>query len=135
VAATATRILGSVGRTLLALVAGIACGAVLVAAYIYSSLGEPLVFEGLVVVSLYYGAAIAAFCVPIWLMLARYGWDRAWAAAILGFLATATFLSVTYAAGSHPRLHLMIYSFVPYAACGAVAAVVTWWVGRLLRRT
>jgi hypothetical protein len=48
----ANRIAGSVGRTLLALLAGVACGAGLVSAYIYSSLGEPLMFEGLLRVSL-----------------------------------------------------------------------------------
>lgn len=127
-------ILAAAWRILLALAAGIACGAVLVAAYIYSSLGTPLVFEGLVEVSLLYGAAIAAFCVPIWLILANFGWDRAPAAAALGFAATATFLILTTAAGSHPGMHLMAYSFLPYAVAGAVAALVTWWVGRLLQR-
>ena len=129
-----SRLLALIGRTLLALLAGIASGALLVAAYIYSSLGEPLVFEGLFVVSLYYGAAIAAFCVPIWLGLAKLGWDRAPAAAALGFVATAGFLVLTYAAGTHKQLHLMAHTFVPYAACGSVAALVTWWVGRRLRR-
>ena len=134
VPASAARLLGSIGRAFLALLAGIACGALLVATYIYSSIGDPLVFEGLVVVSLLYGAAIAVICVPIWLVLARLGWDRASAAAALGFSATAAFLLLTYAAGSHDRLELMAYTFVPYAACGAVAALVTWWAGRLLRR-
>ena len=132
---TASHLLGSAGRIVLALVAGIACGALLVAAYIYSSLGEPLVFQGLFRVSLLYGAAIAAFCVPLWLMLAGFGWDRAWVAAALGFTATAAFLLLTYTAGSHSRLPLMAYTFLPYALCGAIAALVTWWVGRLLHRT
>ena len=129
----ARRIAGALGRILLALAAGVACGALLVTGYIYLSQDDALVFEGLFVVSLYYGLAIAAFCVPIWLMLAKLGWDRAPAAAALGFLATATFLLLTDAAGGHVRLHLMNYTFVPYAVCGAVAALVTWWVGRLLR--
>lgn len=128
------RIAAALGRILLALAAGVACGAVLVAAFIYSSLGAPLVFEGLLVVSLYYGAAIAAVCVPIWLILTRLGWDRPAAAATLGFVATAAFLVLTYSAGSHEGLPLMSYSFAPYAACGAAAALVTWWVGRLLER-
>ena len=126
--------MGTLGRILLALSAGIASGALLVAAFIYSSLGEGLVFEGLFIVSLFYGAAIAAICVPVWLMLARVGWDRASAAAALGFAATATFLIMTEAAGGHQQLELMAYTFLPYAACGAVAALVTWWVGRLLRK-
>lgn len=130
----AARMLRSIGRTLLALAAGVACGALLVAAFIYISWTEGFVFEGLFRVSLYYGAAIAAVCVPIWLILAKFGWDRAWAAAALGFVATATFFGLTYGAGSHKGLHLMAYSIVPYAACGAVAALVTWWVGRILRR-
>jgi hypothetical protein len=134
-AAARTRLIGSVARTAVALLAGIACGALLVSAYIYSALGEPLVFAGLLKVSLFYGLAIAAFCVPLWLGLARLGWDRALPAAALGFVATGLFLGMTYMAGSHPGLHLMAYTFLPYAACGAVASLVTWWVDRLLRRT
>jgi hypothetical protein len=110
----------------------VASGAVLVAAFIYGPLGAPLVFEGLLVVSLYYGAAIAAVCVPIWLVLPRLGLEGPAAAASLGFVATAAFLVLTYAAGSHEGLPLMSYSFLPYAACGAAAALVTWWVGRFL---
>ena len=106
----------------------------LVAVFIYSSIGAPLVFEGLLVVSLYYGAAIAAICVPIWLVLAKLGWEGPAAAAALGFVATAAFLVLTYSAGSHEGLPLMSYSFLPYAACGAAAALVTWSVGRLLQR-
>ena len=128
------RIAATLGRILLALAAGVASGAVLVAAFIYSSLGAPLVFEGLLVVSLYYGAAIAAVCVPIWLILAKLGWEGPAAAAALGFVATAAFLVLTYSAGSHEGLPLMSYTFLPYAACGAAAALVTWWVGRLLQR-
>ena len=130
----ARRIAGALGRTLLALAAGIACGALLVTGYIFVSQDDALVFEGLFVVSVYYGLAIAAFCVPIWLMLAKLGWDGAPAAAALGFLATATFLLLTDAAGGHVRLELMAYSFLPYAVCGALAALVTWWVGRMLQR-
>jgi hypothetical protein len=124
----------ALGQVALALAAGIATGALLAAAYIHSSLGPGLVFEGLVEVSLFYGLAIAAFCVPLWLMLARLGRDSAWAAAALGFFATAIFVSLTYAAGSHDRLALMTYTALPYGLCGAAAALVTWWVGRRLRR-
>lgn len=130
----ASRIAGSALRVLVALAAGVATGALLVAAYIYSSLGEPLVFEGLFEVALLYGGAIAAVCVPIWLVLAKNGWDRAGVAAALGFVATAIFLVLTTSAGSHPDLHLMAYSFLPYALCGAIAALVTRWLGRLLAR-
>ena len=130
--ATAQRIAGALGRALLALAAGVACGAVLVTGYISLSQDDALVFEGLFVVSLYYGLAIAAFCVPLWLMLAKLDHDGAPAAAALGFLATATFLLLTDAAGGHVRLELMRYTFAPYAACGGVAALVTWWVGRRL---
>jgi hypothetical protein len=130
----ASQIAGSALRILVALAAGVAVGALLVAAYIYSALGEPLVFEGLFEVGLLYGAAIAAFCVPIWLVLAKMGLDRAPAAAALGFVATSVFLILTTAAGSHPKLHLMAHSFLPYALCGAAAALVTWWVGRLMDR-
>lgn len=133
-ASGAASLAGTAGRVLLALTAGIATGALLVTGYIYLSQDDALVFEGLFQVALFYGLAIAAFCLPIWLMLARLGWDRAPAAATLGFLATATFLLLTDAAGSHVRLHLMAYTFVPYAVCGALAALVTWWVGRLLSR-
>jgi hypothetical protein len=128
----ASRIAGSALRILVALAAGVASGALLVAAYIYTSLGEPLVFEGLFEVGLLYGAAIAAFCVPIWLILATKRLDRAPAAATLGFVATAIFLVLTTEAGSHPNVHLMTYSFLPYALCGGIAALVTWRVGRLL---
>ena len=121
-------------RVLLALAAGIACGALLVTGYIYISQDDALVFEGLFLVSVFYGLAIAAVCVPVWLILAKLDQDRAPAAAALGFLATATFLLLTDAAGGHVRLHLMAYSFVPYAVCGAIAALVTWAVGRLLQR-
>ena len=123
-----------IGHTALALAAGIATGALLVTGYIYLSQDDALVFEGLFLVSLYYGLAIAAICVPVWLMLAKFGRGGAPAAATLGFLATATFLLLTDAAGGHVRLHLMKYTFVPYAVCGAVAALVTWWVGRKLQR-
>jgi hypothetical protein len=129
------RMAGALGRILLALAAGVACGALLVAGYIYSSLGDALVFEGLFLVSIYYGLAIAAICVPVWLILTNLGWDRAPAAAALGFVATSAFLIMTNAAGGHQRLELMAYSFLPYAICGAIAALVTWWVGRLLDRT
>ena len=132
----ARRIAWTLGRHLAALAAGIACGAVLVTAFMYSSYGASagLVYEGLFEVSLYYGAAIAAICVPVWLILARLGWDRALPAAALGFVATGAFLLLTYAAGSHERLDLMAYTVLPYALCGAVAALVTWWVGRRLAR-
>ena len=124
----------TLGHIALSLAAGIATGALLVAAYIYSALGEDLVFEGLFEVSLFYGAAIAGFCIPLWLMLVRLGRDSAWAAAALGFVATAVFVSLTYAAGSHDRVALMAHTALPYGACGAAAALVTWWVGRVLRR-
>jgi hypothetical protein len=129
------RIAAALGRIVLALAAGVASGALLVAAFIYSSLGAPLVFEGLLVVSLYYGAAIAAICVPVWVILAKLGADGPAAAAALGFVATAAFLVLTYSAGSHEGLPLMSYSFLPYAGCGAIAALVTWQVGRLLQRS
>ena len=125
----------TIGRALAALLAGIAVGALLAAAYIYSSIGPELVFAGLLRVSLFYGLAIAAFCVPLWLMLAKLGWDRAPAAAGLGFAATAAFVSLTYAAGSHDRIALLANTALPYGLCGAAAALVTWWVGRLLRET
>jgi hypothetical protein len=131
----ATPLLRTVWRTLVALLAGIAVGALLAAAYIYSSLGPELVFAGLLRVSLLYGLAIAGFCIPLWLMLAKLGWDRAPAAAALGFAATAAFVSLTYAAGSHTQVELLAYTAVPYGLCGAAAALVTWSVGRLLHRT
>lgn len=129
------RLARTLGHIALALAAGIATGALLATAYIYSSLGPDLVFEGLLEVSLFYGLAIAAFCIPLWLMLARLGRDSAWAAAALGFVATTVFVSLTYAAGSHDRLALMTYTALPYGLCGAAAALVTWSVGRFLRRT
>jgi len=124
----------ALGRVALALAAGIATGALLVAAYIYSALGDNLVFEGLFEVSLLYGLAIAGFCIPLWMMLAKVGRDGAPAAAALGFVATAVFVSLTYAAGSHDRVALMAHTALPYGLCGAAAALVTWWVGRKLAR-
>ena len=131
--ANATPLMRTIGRTFVALLAGISVAALLTAAYIYSSLGPELVFAGLLRVSLLYGFAIAGFCVPLWLMLARLGWDHAPAAGALGFAATAAFVSLTYAGGSHARLALLAYSALPYGLCGAAAALVTWWVGGLLR--
>jgi hypothetical protein len=128
------RLAGPLARIALALATGIAVGALLAAVYIYSSLGPDLVLEGLFEVSLLYGLAIAAFCIPLWLMLARLGRDSAPAAAALGFVATAVFVSLTYAAGSHDRVALMSFTAIPYGLCGAAAALVTWWVGRRLRR-
>ena len=133
-AGAAASIAGSALRVVVALATGVAVGALLVAAYIYSSLGAPLVFEGLFEVGLFYGAAIAVFCVPIWVILTTKGLDRPLFAAALGFVATSIFLLLTAEAGSHPGMHLLAYSFLPYALCGAVAALVTWWVGRLLER-
>ena len=124
----------ALGRIVLALAAGIATGAILVAAYIHSSFGPELVFEGLLEVSLFYGVAIAGFCIPLWLMLGRLGRDTAPAAAALGFVATAVFVTLTYAAGSHDQVALMTYSAIPYGLCGAAAALVTWRVARLLQR-
>jgi hypothetical protein len=121
-------------RIAASLAAGIATGALLVAGYIYGALGENLVFEGLFEVSLFYGVAIAGFCIPLWLMLARLGRDNALAAAALGLVATFVFVSLTYAAGSHDRVALMTYTALPYGLCGAAAALVTWWVGRRLGR-
>ena len=131
---SARRIAGALARILLALGAGVASGALLVTGYIFVSHDDALVFEGLLLVSLFYGAAIAAVCVPVWLILAKLGRDGAPAAAALGFGATSAFLIMTTAAGGHQRLELMAYTFLPYAACGAVAALVTWWVGRRLRQ-
>lgn len=124
----------TIGRTLLALLAGVAVGALLVAAYIHWAIGREFVFEGLLEVSLYYGLAIAGFCIPLWLLLGRLGWDHAPAAATLGFVATAVFVSLTYAAGSHTHVAMLAYTVVPYGLCGAAAALTTWWVERLLRR-
>ncbi len=128
------RLARTIGRTVVALFAGVAVGTLLTAAYIYSSLGPPFVLRGLLVVSLYYGLAIAGFCVPLWLMLAKLGRDSALAAAALGFVATAAFVSLTYAAGSHTHIALLAYTVVPYGLCGAAGALVTWIVGRLLNR-
>lgn len=131
----ARRFAVTLGRVVLALAAGIISGALLVTAMFYALYGTGIgiVYEGLFTVSLFYGAAIAAICVPIWLVLGKLGWDRAPAAMALGFVATAAFVYLTYNAGSHERLEVMAYTLLPYAACGAVAALVTWWVGRLLR--
>lgn len=129
------RFCGAIRQTLVALAAGVGCGALLVAAYIYSSVGEPLVFGGLFEIALLYGAAVAVVCVPVWLALTLSGWDRAFPAAALGFAATAIFFALTYASGSHERMGLMAYTILPYALCGAVAALVTWWIGWMLRRT
>lgn len=127
----------AVVRILVALAAGIACGALLITGVFYGLFGTHIgiVYEGLFAVSLYYGVAIAVFCIPIWLGLAKAGADGPWAAAVLGGIATAAFLFLTYKAGSHERLDLMAYTILPYAACGALAALVTWWVGRRLSRT
>ena len=71
--AHAVRTAGALGRILVALGAGVASGALLVTAYIYSSLGDALVFEGLFVVSIFYGAPNAAIRVPIWKIQAKAG--------------------------------------------------------------
>jgi hypothetical protein len=132
----AARIGQAVARVLVSLAAGIACGALLMTGVFYGLFGTHIgiVYEGLFAVSLDYGVAIAVFCIPIWLGLAKAGADGPGAAAALGGSATAAFLFRTYKAGSHERLDLMAYTILPYAACGAVAALVTWWVGRQLGR-
>jgi hypothetical protein len=134
VTAVAASLVRTLWRVLVALLAGIAVGALLTAAYIYSALGPPFVLEGLLVVSLYYGLAIAGFCIPLWLILTRLGRDGPLAAATLGFIATAVFVSLTYAAGSHTHVAMLTYTVLPYGLCGAAAALVTWWVGQLLHK-
>src|SRR5689334_19215161 len=126
------RVAGALRRFLLALATGVACGALLAATYVYSAFGGPLVFGGLLVVTIFYGAAIAAICIPIWLIFRRLECDGALAAAALGFLATAMFLLLTNPTADEVRAHLMTYTVLPYAVCGAVGAVTTWWVGRKL---
>lgn len=126
------RVAGALWRILLALAAGVACGAVLAAGYVYSAFGETLIFGGLLVVMTFYGSAIAAVCVPVWLILCKFERDGAAAAAILGFLATAIFLLLTNPTSDQVRTQLMAYTFLPYALCGAVGALTTWWVGRKL---
>jgi hypothetical protein len=126
------RVAGALWRILLALAVGVACGALLAATYVYSAFGGPLVFGGLLVVTVFYGAAVAAICVPVWLILCRLECDSALGAAALGFLATATFLLLTNPTADDVRTHLMTYTVLPYAICGAIGALVTWWVGRKL---
>ena len=74
----------AVVRILVALAAGIACGALLITGVFYGLFGTHIgiVYEGLFAVSLYYGVAIAVFCIPIWLGLAKAGADGPWAAAV-----------------------------------------------------
>ncbi|MBO9519019.1 MAG: hypothetical protein J7493_13215 [Porphyrobacter sp.] len=126
---------GALWRNFLALATGVACGALLAAAYVYNAFGEPLVFGGLLVVMLFYGAAIAVVCVPVWLILCKLDQDGPAGAAALGFVATATFLLLTNPTADLVRAHLMAHTILPYALCGAVGALTTWWIGRKLHES
>ncbi|KRA83159.1 hypothetical protein [Altererythrobacter sp. Root672] len=126
------RVAGALWRNLLALAAGVACGALLASAYVYSAFGEPLVFGGLLVVMVFYGAAIAAICVPVWMILCKLDQEGPAGAAALGFIFTATLLLLTNPTTDQVRAHLMTHTILPYALCGAAGALTTWWVGRKL---
>ena len=126
------RIAGALWRILLALAVGVACGALLAATYVYSAFGGLLIFGGLLVVMLFYGAAIAAICVPVWLILCKFDCDSAVGAATLGFVATAIFLLLTNPTTDDLRTHLMTNSILPYALCGAAGPLTTWGISRKL---
>ena len=68
---------------------------------------------------------IAVVCVPAWLLLARAGLDRWYAAAMLGFVAVMAYWVVDNLP-SWSVLELARSGLV-YGICGAVAGVATWW--------
>jgi hypothetical protein len=74
--------------------------------------------------SIEYGIIIAIVCIPLWLLLARVGLTGPCVAALLGFTATLGYWMISnYPPLNPPR------SGIAYALCGAVAGLVTWWVG------
>jgi hypothetical protein len=101
----AARIAGALGRALLALAAGVACGALLVTGYIYVSQDDALVFEGLFTVSLFYGLAIAAAALLHVLRLRRG--DRPGATWILAGLGVSVAAALVQRSGFalHPHFN------------------------------
>jgi hypothetical protein len=70
---------------------------------------------------------IALVCAPIWSLLGRWnitGWRAAMA---LGFTATLVFW--TLYVPLHQPLRDSLKTGIPYAICGALAGLVTWWAG------
>jgi hypothetical protein len=126
----------------LALTAGILTAAILVAAYTYidgwnaaraaqvdgSHLLIPLDVQVGIAASfaLYYALIVLVCCVPIWLWLMRRDLATVWAAAALGYLSTATLWVLTNLTG-HSTIGELIGNGFPYAICGAIAGVATWW--------
>jgi hypothetical protein len=85
------------------------------------------VAEAAFLFSIYYAAMIVLICAPLWLLLARFRVNGPLAAATLGFV--ATYLVSTYA--DYPAIETL-GSGLPYAACGALAGLATWWAGSSL---
>jgi hypothetical protein len=70
---------------------------------------------------------IALVCAPVWSLLGRWniiGWRAAMA---LGF--TATLIFWTLYVPLHQSLRDSLKTGIPYAICGALAGLVTWWAG------
>jgi len=80
------------------------------------------------------GAAIVILliAVPIWLLLARYGLDSWFAAAVLGFGATMAYWIIHNQTGDLPGHSLieLARTGLPLAICGSIAGIVTWRVRR-----
>ena len=76
------------------------------------------------VFSFYYAVVITIICFPLWLLIVRVGLAGPIAAAFLGFATTLVFWMVS----NYPALQ-SARSGLPYALCGTVAGLVTWWVG------
>lgn len=73
--------------------------------------------------SIEYGVMIAIVCIPLWLLLARFGLSGPFAAALLGFTATLAYWMIS----NYPPLN-PARTGIAYGLCGAVAGLVTWWV-------
>jgi hypothetical protein len=73
------------------------------------------------VFSLYYGLAIVALSVPLWLLISRLGFEGPVPAAALGFAMTAAVWF--FANQQFPRPAL---NDLAIAICGSVAGLATW---------
>lgn len=74
--------------------------------------------------SFFYAVIITVFCLPMWLLLRRFSLAGPITAAFLGCIVTLVYWVVS----NYPPL-MSVRSGLPYALCGALAGLATWWVG------
>ena len=130
--------LRSYRRSALALTIGVLAGVALVTVYTFSDAvltapaggGTLLSPTGAAIAaimfSFYYAVIIAVICVPLWYLLAKFSLAGPGMAALLGFLVT---WAIWVALNAPTMVLEAARSGIPYGLCGAVAGLVTWWVG------